>query len=62
MKYIYNVHMYILIPVPGMDSQTAVAVQSLIDSQVITEATPGKNPHQAKVIYRSLICTIIYMY
>lgn len=26
--------------VPGMDSQTAVAVQSLIDSQVITEATP----------------------
>lgn len=45
MKYIYNVHMYILIPVPGMDSQTAVAVQSLIDSQVITEATPGKNPH-----------------
>ncbi|XP_062584073.1 zinc finger protein 341-like [Saccostrea cucullata] len=26
--------------VPGMDNQTAVAVQSLIDSQVITETTP----------------------
>ena len=28
--------------VPGMDSQTAVAVQSLIDSQVITETTTGE--------------------
>jgi hypothetical protein len=35
--------------VPGMDNQTAVAVQSLIDSQVITETTAGKNVKHIKV-------------
>lgn len=55
--------MCILIPVPGMDSQTAVAVQSLIDSQVITEATPGKSSHKAKsYIHLLYIITIIYNY
>lgn len=57
-RYLYNMYTCtcILIPVPGMDSQTAVAVQSLIDSQVITEATPGKSSHKAKNYIHAPFC------